>query len=442
MRISKKAAAAAAFAATAALTLTACGGGGDGGGSSAGGGAGEATEENKPAQLTVAAWMDFPQELLDSFQKEYGIEVVVNSFPDGAAAQTVLRNGLAADGAGLSDVHLIELDWWTEMMAIPEDWVELPAIPDRWVDWKVKQGSVDGKITGYGTDIGPLGIAFNQDMTASVGATDPESFGEFIGGDDATWQSYLDAGREYVAKNDNFFVDSLTNAFQAAINLLPAAFEDPESGKPYNMADNTQVKDLFMMFADAAEDGVSAGIAIGHADWGAGFQNKQWATVVTPAWMSGIIQENADGIDGWRIASTFPEGGGNWGGSFFSVPATGKNTAWAVKLADYLTSSDAAIQWFHTTGQFPSQLEAMGSADIAETENEFFGGQKVGQIYGDLAGAAGDAAAGGFRGENFAGIQTVVTDGIRLVESGGATAQDAWDSVVKNFEALGFDTAS
>jgi len=436
MRISTRFAGAAATAAVAALALTACSGGGDGG-------AEEAGEDNKPEQLTVAAWMDFPQNLLDSFEEEHGIEIVVNAFPDGASAQTVLRNGLSADGAGLSDVHLVELDWWTEMMAIPEDWVELPEQADRWVDWKVTQGSVDGKITGYGTDIGPLGIAFNQNMTSAAGvATDPESLGEFIGGDDATWQSFLDAGRTYVATSDNFFIDSLTNAFQAAINLLPAAFEDPESGLPYDLAGNTDVKDRFMMFADAAEDGISAGIAIGHADWGAGFQNQQWATVVTPAWMTGLIAENADGIDGWRIASTFPDGGGNWGGSFFAVPATGENTAWAVQLADHLTTADAAIDWFNTTGQFPSQLDAMSSDEIAQAENAFYGNQKVGQIYGELASAAGDAAAGGFRGENFAGIQTLLTDGIRLVESGGATAQEAWDTTVANFEALGFETAS
>ena len=436
MRISNRFAGAAATAAVAALALTACSGGG-------GGTTDEAGEENKPAELTVAAWMDFPQDLLDSFEEEHGIEVVVNSFPDGASAQTVLRNGLSADGAGLSDVHLVELDWWTEMMAIPEDWVELPEQPGRWVDWKVSQGSVDGKITGYGTDIGPLAIAFNENMTSAAGvATDPESLGEFIGGDDATWQSFLDAGREYVATADNYFIDSLTNAFQAAINLMPAAFEDPESGLPYDLAENTEVKERFMMFAEAAEDGISAGIAIGHADWGAGFQNEQWATVVTPAWMTGLIAENADGIEGWRIASTFPEGGGNWGGSFFAVPSTGKNTAWAVKLADHLTTADAAISWFNTTGQFPSQLDAMASEEISEAENAFYGNQKVGQIYGDLAAAAGDAAAGGFRGENFAGIQTLVTDGIRLVESGSATAAEAWETTVKNFEAMGFETAS
>jgi cellobiose transport system substrate-binding protein len=425
-----------ASAAIAALAFTSCTGGGDNTAPE------EANAENKPDKLTVAAWMDFPPELLASFEEETGIEVVVNSFPDGASAQTVLRNGLSSDGAGLSDVHLIELDWWTEMMSVPEDWVDLPEVPGRWVDWKVQQGSVDGVLKGYGTDIGPLGIAFNEEMLSAAGeATDPESFGEFIGGDAATWQSFLDAGREYVASSDNYFVDSLSSAFQAAINLLPSAFEDPESGKPYNMADNTAIKDLFAMFADAADDGISAGIPIGHADWGAGFQNEQWATVVTPAWMAGIIADNADGIDGWRVASTFPDGGGNWGGSFFAVPSTGKNTAWAVKLADYLTSPEAAVQWFHETGQFPSQLDAISNPDIADTENPFFGGQKLGQVYGDLAAAAGDAAAGGFRGENFAGIQTLVTEGIRLVESGSATPQQAWDKVVSDFEALGFDTA-
>jgi len=436
MRISRAIPGLTALSVAAALALTGCTGGTD----SAGGD--EATEANKPEQLTVAAWMDFPPELLASFEDEYGIEVVIDSFPDGASAQTVLRNGLASDGAGLSDVHLIEIDWWTEMMAVPEDWVELPEIPGRWVDWKVTQGSVDGVITGYGTDIGPLGIAFNQDMTTAAGvATDPESFAQFIGGDDATWESFLDAGREYVATSDNYFIDSLSSAFQAAINLLPAAFEDPESGEPYNLADNTEVAELFMTFAEAAEDGVSAGIPIGHADWGPGFQNRQWATVVMPAWMAGIISSAADGVDGWRVSDTFPDGGGNWGGSFFAVPSTGEHTGWAVKLADYLTSPEAAIQWFHTTGQFPSQVEAIEDPEIADTADEFYGGQHLGQIYGGLAAAAGDAAAGGFRGENFAGIQTLVTDGIKLVESGAATPDEAWASVVADFEALGFDTA-
>ena len=440
MRITRKAGVATALATTTVLLAAACSGGGsgtddggDGGGSDDGG--------DKPDVLTVAAWMDFPQELLDGFEEEYGIKVEINSFPDGASAQTVLRNGLAADGAGLSDVHLVELDWWTEMMAVPEDWATLPGDEGRWVDWKVEQGSVDGEIKGYGTDIGPLAVAFDSGLLADAGLpSDPEGFAELVGGDDATWESFLEAGREFTAASDAAWVDSMVTPMQAAINLLPAAFENPDTGNAIPLGENDQIKDIFMQFATAADEGVSAGIAIGHADWGAGFQAQQWATVITPAWMTGIIAENAAGIDGWLIADAFPEGGGNWGGSFFSVPAAGPNVEWAITLADYLTTPEAAVAMFGMNGQFPSQVDAMSDPAVAETANEFFGGQPVGAIYGDLASGAGDAAAGGYRGVNFAGIQTIVLDGIRRVEDGSETPQQAWDSAVAAFDALGLPT--
>ena len=433
MKNSRKTGAAIAIAAATALVATACSGGGSG---SAGGADGD-----RPEVLTVAAWMDFPQELLDSFEEEHGIRVEVNSFPDGASAQEVLRNGLAANGAGLSDVHLIELDWWTEMMAVPEDWATLPAIDGRWVDWKVTQGSVGDVVKGYGTDIGPLAIAYDSTLLEQAGLpSEPAEFAEFIGGQDATWDSFLEAGRQFTAASDAAWMDSMTTAMQAAINLLPAAFENPETGNAKPLAENTAVRDLFMTFATAAHEAVSAGIAIGNPDWGAGFQARQWATVATPAWMAGIIAENAAGVDGWRIADVFPEGGGNWGGSFFSVPATGDNVEWAIRLADHLTSAEAAVAWFHQTGQFPSQVDAMSDPVIAETPNEFFGNQNVGGIYGQLAEAAGDAAAGGFRGVNFAGIQTLVMDGLRRVEAGSQTPEQAWETTVADFEALGLTT--
>lgn len=433
MRITRKTGAATACVAALALLATGCGRGTDSPGGSGDGG--------KPDVLTVAAWMDFPQEKLDAFEQQYGIKVQINSFPDGASAQTVLRNGLASNGTGLSDVHLIELDWWTEMMAVPEDWATLPAVTDRWVDWKVTQGSVGDEIKGYGTDIGPLAIAYDSTLMEAAGLpSDPEGFAEFIGGEDATWESFLDAGREFVEKSDVAWVDSTSTAMQAAINQLPAAFESPESGKANPMADNTQIHDLFSAFADAAQDGISAGVGIGHADWGSGFQARQWATVITPAWATGIIAENAAGLDGWRIASVFPEGGGNWGGSFFSVPATGPNVEWATTLADFLTSPDTAVAMFLENGQFPSQLDAMQDPVVATTPDEFYGGQEVGGIYGELAAAAGDTAAGGFRGVSFAGIQTLVMDGLRRVEDGTEDPAAAWTSTVSEFEALGLQT--
>ena len=430
MRFSPRAAALTALLATTSLVATACSGG-----------SGGADDSGPPDVLTVATWVDIPQELLDQFQDETGIEVQVNSFPDGASAQEVLRNGLASEGAGLSDVHLIELDWWTEMMTIPEDWATLPPVEGRWVDWKVAQGSVGEEIKGYGMDIGPLAIAYDSTLMEAAGLpADPEGFAEFVGGEDATWQSFLEAGREFTARSDAAWIDSMSTAMQSAINQLPAAFEDPETGNAKPMAQNEEIHELFSMFAEAAEEELSAGIGIGHADWGAGFQARQWATVITPAWATGIIAENAAGLDGWRVAEVFPDGGGNWGGSFFSVPAAGPNVDAAIQLADFLTTPEAAVAMFLQNGQFPSQVEAMEDPAVSETPNEFFGGQMVGAIYGELASAAGDAAAGGYRGPNFAGIQTIVMDGLRRVEDGSEDPAAAWESTVDEFQSLGLAT--
>lgn len=425
MRITRTGGAFVALLATTALATSACSGG-----SSASGGDADT--------LTIATWVDIPEELLAQFTEETGIAVEINSFADGASAQTVLRNGLSSNGAGLSDVHLVELDWWTEMMAVPEDWVTLPEVDGRWVDWKVTQGSVGDEIKGYGMDIGPLAIAYDSTLLEAAGLpSDPEGFAEFVGGDDATWESFLAAGREFIGASDAAWIDSTSTAFQAAVNQLPTAFEDPDTGDAVPLTANTDVQDLFEMFGQAGEDGVSAGIGIGHADWGAGFQARRWATVITPAWATGIIAENAAGLEGWRIADVFPDGGGNWGGSFFAVPASGDNTDAAVQLADFLTTPEAAIEMFLLNGQFPSQLEAMQDAAVSETANEFFGDQQVGAIYAGLAEAAGDRAAGGYRGVNFAGIQTLVMDGIRRIETGSEKTPAAWTSTVAEFDALG-----
>ncbi|PAE14366.1 hypothetical protein CHH91_19975, partial [Virgibacillus sp. 7505] len=45
-----------------------------------------------------------------------------------------------------------------------------------------------------------------------------------------------------------------------------------------------------------------------------------YATLLGPAWMIAVIQGNAPNAAGnWSIAD-MPEGAGNWGGSFVTIP--------------------------------------------------------------------------------------------------------------------------
>jgi ABC-type uncharacterized transport system YnjBCD substrate-binding protein len=66
--------------------------------------------------------------------------------------------------------------------------------------------------------------------------------------------------------------------------------------------------------------------------------------------MLGVISGNAKDVKGWDIANVFPGGGGNWGGSYLTVPANGKNVAAAQQLADWLTSPETQLKAFEAAG--------------------------------------------------------------------------------------------
>ena len=79
-----------------------------------------------------------------------------------------------------------------------------------------------------------------------------------------------------------------------------------------------------------------------------------------PGWMLGVIEGNAEGVEGWDIANVFPGGGGNWGGSFLTVPAQGEHPDEAKEVAAWLTAPEQQAKAFAAMGTFPSQVEALG----------------------------------------------------------------------------------
>ncbi len=66
--------------------------------------------------------------------------------------------------------------------------------------------------------------------------------------------------------------------------------------------------------------------------------------MLAPSWMLGVIEGNAAGVEGWDIANVFPGGGGNWGGSFLTVPAQSEHPEEAKALADWLTAPEQQIK--------------------------------------------------------------------------------------------------
>jgi cellobiose transport system substrate-binding protein len=412
------------LALTLATTAAACGGGDDDGGTTADG----------KIKLTVATFNEFGYEdLIDEYNAMQD-EVVVEQKKAGTANehQDNLYTKLAA-GSGLSDIEAIEVDWWAALMEQSDAFADLsdPEVEGRWLDWKTEAATTpDGKLIGYGTDIGPEGMCYRADLFKKAGLpTDRDEVAKLFG----TWDDYFATGRDFVEKVPGVaWYDASGATAQAMINQVEYSFEDEDNN--VIAADNPEVKEVFDTVTSLSEEGLSTKLVQWSEDWTASFQDDGFATMACPGWMLGVIEGNADGVKGWDIANVFPGGGGNWGGSYLTVPAQGEHIEEAKALAKWLTAPVQQVKAFQAKGTFPSQVDALEDPALTGATNAFFNDAPTGKILAERAEAVPFIA---HKGPKFADINTAFQQAIQRVDEGKESADEAWDSFLADVERLG-----
>lgn len=418
---SKSAAVVAALSAS-ALVLAGCAGGSDAG---SGGGDGQIT-------LTIATFNDFgyTDALLQQYMDENpNVKIVHNKAATSNDARANYFQKLGK--TGLADIEAIEVDWLPEVMQYSDLLAPVPAdLTSRWLDWKVKAATdSNGNLIGYGTDIGPEGVCYRTDLFAAAGLpTGRDEVAALLQGD---WSTYFSVGDQYVAKTGKAFFDSAGGTYQGMINQVEAAYEDPKSGD-ITATSNTDVKDIYDQVT-AASATQSAKLGQWSDDWMAGLSNGAFATMLCPGWMLGVISGNAPDTTTWDIANVFPGGGGNWGGSYLTVPANGKNVEAAQKLADWLTAPEQQISAFENAGTFPSQNDALSSDTLLGSTNDYFNAAPVGQILTDRANAVTVAP---FKGQFYFQINDAMQQALTRVEDGTQDVKTSWDQWVSEVDAL------
>ena len=415
-----------------ALIATACGGGdGDEDTSSTGDAGGDTSGE--AITLTVATFNEFGYEELIEEYMELNPNITVEQRKAATTneAREKLATGLAA-GSGLADVEAVEVDWLPELMQFSDRFEDLtdPELEGRWLDWKVGMATTaDGMLMGYGTDIGPNAVCYRADLFEAAGLpTDRDEVAELLG---TTWEDYFAAGEEFIANSDVPWFDSAGAMQFAKIQQVENAYEESD-GTPIPLGENAEAKAIYDEVLAAAETGLSAGLAQWSEDWTNAFQNDGFATMLCPAWMLGVIEGNAAGVEGWDIADTFPGGGGNWGGSYLTVPAQGANVEEAKKLAAWLTAPEQQIKAFVAKGPFPSQVEALSDPALLELTREFFNDAPAGQIMANRAEAVEVIP---FKGPNYFAIQQFVADAINRVDVDETDdAESSWAKAVQAYD--------
>ncbi|GAA1808457.1 ABC transporter substrate-binding protein [Agromyces neolithicus] len=421
-------AAAVAGAASIALLAAAC---------STGGGEDD-TASDEPVTLTITTFGTFGyDDLYEQYMDENpNVTIEATNIDTGGNARTDAFTKIAA-GSGLSDIVAIEEGWLGAIMEVSDQFVDLKdyGIEDRkgdWVDWKYEQATdSDGRVIGYGTDIGPQGVCFNGPALAAAGLpSDREGVAELLGGDDATWEDFFTVGKQYHDATGKAWYDHSGFVWNSMVNQLPEGYYTAEG--ELNVEGNADLKERFELLGTAVADGQSAAQAAWDWNGGKSFVDGTFATFVCPGWMLGVVQGNTeagggDATTGWDFADVFPGGAANWGGAFLSVAETSEHKEAAAALADWLTQPEQQVAQFEAAGTFPSTVEAQDELAANPTPNEFFNGAPVGEI---LA-ARSQGVVAQFKGPDDSVIQeNVFGPPLQKLDRGEVDTQQAWDEAL------------
>jgi cellobiose transport system substrate-binding protein len=392
--------------------------------------------KNTPVTLTLATFNNFgyTDDMLAGFTKLYpNVTIEHNIAATSNDARTNYFTKLGA-GSGLADVEAVEVDWLPEIMQYSDKLADLTSdsVKGRWVDWKTQAATdPNGRLVGYGTDIGPEAVCYRADLFEAAGLpSDPAEVATLLKGD---WAHYFSVGEDFIKKSDAAWFDSAGATYQAMVNQITNAYESNDG--TIVATSNTAVKDIYDQVLAASAD-LSAHLGQWSDDWSAGQASGKYATMLCPGWMLGVISGNSPDVTTWRIADVFPNGGGNWGGSYLTVPAQGAHIEAATALADWLTAPEQQISAFVEAGTFPSQVAAYDAPELTGHVNEFFGGQSDGAIFANRAQAVNPVPP--FKGPNYFKVSDAMSNALSRVDVDKTDdAASSWAKFIADVEALG-----
>jgi cellobiose transport system substrate-binding protein len=409
----------------ASLAITGCSGE-----SLSGGGSDDPSGGAAPVTLKVNFWGDFGlDDLKAQYEKENpNVKIVLNTGEFNAQHEDLQKKLVAGNGA--ADIAAVDEGFAVQFRGQADKFVNLldkgaGSYESKYLAWKWKQTlSPDGKTQiGLGTDVGGLAMCYRSDLFKAAGLpTDRDQVSALW----ANWDDFINVGKQYVAKTGKKFVDSGTNLFNPVLAQQPQGF--------YDTSDKLQMeggpKVAFDTSMKAIDAGLSANLASFQPNWDQGFKKDQFAVLACPAWMLGHIQTTAPNQKGkWDIAK-IPGGGGNWGGSFWTIPKQGKNIDAAYKFVEWLVQPAQQIAIFKKVGNLPSQPELYKDPAVLDYKKEFMSNAPTGQIFAATAEGLQPQYLGKKNGPTRVAVENVIT----RVQQGKLKSSAAWAEAVKEAE--------
>ncbi|MET0726359.1 MAG: sugar ABC transporter substrate-binding protein, partial [Leifsonia sp.] len=304
---------------------------------------------------------------------------------------TKLQNAITA-GSGAPDVAQLEY-YAIPQFSLSDSLLDLApyGFGDLEGDYTASTwGSVTSgdKVFGLPQDSGPMAMFYNKAVFDQYGITVP-----------TTWDEYYAAAEQLHTADPTKYITSDTGDSGFATSMIWQA-----GGQPFS-ADGTDVTiDLAdsgsKKWADNWNRLIDGGLLSDIPGWGdewyKGLGDGTIATLITGAWMPGVLEGSvADASGDWRVAPipTYdgtPVSAENGGGGQ-AVIKQSKNPALAAAFLKWLNNDPESIKIFLEKGGFPSTTAELGSDDFLAEAPDYFGGQKINEV---LTAAAKDVPTG------------------------------------------------
>ncbi|PKQ25951.1 MAG: ABC transporter substrate-binding protein [Actinobacteria bacterium HGW-Actinobacteria-4] len=407
--------------------------------------AGEGTETTAPTTdagpkeditLTLSDWSNFyTPEMLEQYQTDNPhVTIELNSGEFNAVHEALQQQLIAGSGAAM--VQAIDSGFMTGFIAQSENFVNLLDLgagkyQDNYLSWKwADGGTADGDyIIGVGSDVGGMALCYRRDLFEAAGLpTDREDVDAAIGD---TWEGFIALGEQYVAATNKPFVDNVGNIITPALTQLQVGWYNRN-----NELATDQAKPAFDIALAVIEAGLSANIGAWSPEWNTGFETGSFAVLACPSWMLGHItgQISADTFAGqWDVAD-MPGPGGNWGGSYYTIPNQHSDyeiqEAWA--FIEWVIQPEQQIAIMEAYGNLPSQSSLYDDPRVGARTNAFFNDAPVGSIFTK---SANDIPGPVYYGPKHQTVANAVGSVLGEVEAGNISIADAWDAAVAAAEA-------
>ncbi len=298
-------------------------------------------------------------------------------------------------------------------------------VEDDFLDWAWEVGSnVEGDFQfGLPTDIGPTVMFYRADIFEEAGLpSEPEDVEELL----QTWEDFEEAGDTVLEETGTPMTGNPETLFNAKRDQAPEHYFNEEDEL---ILDSTPyVEEAFMDTSALIEQGHVDNYGMWTPEWGGAMDDGGYATLLAPAWMQGVVKDNAPDQENWRVAS-MPEGGGNWGGSYITIPDQSEHPEEAFAFMEWLLAPEQQQKAFENMGLFPSTPEVYEMETFTEFSDDYFGGQNTAEVFAESALENEHV----HKGPQYGDVNTEILDGLDNVYD-GADPEEEWEDVLTRVE--------